>query len=112
VPNPYYTTVNRALKLQGCIIQLRRGGGAALSKWALIKEPKPEDFRDAAERKHASRSKVGQLEQQVRDLRRLIIDLRERHEHFLNNLQDRLERLEPELVAPELVVDQVKEESK
>jgi hypothetical protein len=71
-PNPYYTTVKNALVAQGCMEQLRRGGGSSMSKWVLIKEPEEEGFRDAMQRGQRPRGKVAVLEQQLRDLKRRV----------------------------------------
>lgn len=67
---PYYTTVKRLLEEMGCMRQLRRGGGAALSKWLLLNEPEPEAYQRASE-KLAGAPKQGTnagLKQQVNDL--------------------------------------------
>lgn len=77
VPNPHYTAVMRALKAGGCVVQIRRGGGTAMSKWALLKEPDPDAFVEAAGRRMVNRSKVGILEQRLNDLQKLVVGLRE-----------------------------------
>lgn len=46
---PYYTKVTRMLIGMGCAEQVRRGGGAAASRWALLQEPTPELFEAASE---------------------------------------------------------------
>lgn len=86
VPNPHYTAVMRALKAQNCVVQIRRGGGTAMSKWALLKEPEAEAFVEAAGRRTATKGKMGQLEQRFNDLQKLLIRTIER----LDELEERL----------------------
>jgi hypothetical protein len=38
-PNPYYTSLTRALAGMGCVRQLRRGGGGHPSQWELLTKP-------------------------------------------------------------------------
>ena len=78
IPNPYYTSVTRALKLMGCVIQLRRGGGTARSKWLLVAPPSEESFMDAdagSKTARAHKGKVAILEQRVRDLTKRVVAL-------------------------------------
>jgi hypothetical protein len=65
---PYYTSVIQALKQMGCIEQLRRGGGNALSRWRLFHEPTEEAFNVVDGRKRPRTGTQAALEQQVRDL--------------------------------------------
>lgn len=74
IANPYYTKIRDALVAQGCIEQLRRGGGQAFSKWVLVKWPEESTFRSFMERNKAPKGKVNVLEQQVKDMRRMIQD--------------------------------------
>jgi len=94
VPNPYYSKITTAFKNQGYAVQLRRGGGSAESRWALLKEPDPESFREAATRNRVRQGKVGQLEQRVNDLQKLAISSVERLERVTLRLQERVEALE------------------
>jgi hypothetical protein len=68
---PYYTSVTRALKAMGCVKQLRRGGGQALSQWLLLREPTVELYQEMTpETVTASRrssSKTDQLAQRISD---------------------------------------------
>jgi hypothetical protein len=80
VPNPYYTKIMKALKELGCVEQLRRGGGSALSQWIMIEAPTAEAFIDRVERKTAASGRLGQLEQRIRDLQKLVIDVSGRTE--------------------------------
>ena len=41
---PYYGQVKTLLEDMGCIQQIQRGGGGAPSIWALLKEPRLEDY--------------------------------------------------------------------
>jgi len=72
IPNPYYTSVTRALKAMECVLQLRRGGGSATSRWALLGPPKEEIFlsRDLGTGATVAghKGKIGMLEQRIRDL--------------------------------------------
>jgi hypothetical protein len=82
IANPYYTKIRNALVDQNCIEQLRRGGGAAKSKWILHHEPDEETFKTIMERRHVgTRQQKGQiLEQRVKDLTKMVSDLTERVE--------------------------------
>lgn len=74
LPTPYYTKVIQNLKRMGCIEQLRRGGGAALSKWALCHDPSEELWTNSEAPEHHSSTKtlLQQVQQQNRDLTRRI----------------------------------------
>lgn len=81
IPNPYYTSVTRALKAMGCVIQLRRGGGSATSKWLLVAPPTEVSFMDAdlgKRRTVAGKGKVAILEQRIRDLTRRVTVLEDK----------------------------------
>jgi len=83
IANPYYTKIMKTLEGLGCVEQLRRGGGAATSKWLLHKPPVEEIFADYVERKRAPQTRMHILEQRVRD-----------YGSMLNDILDRLEKLE------------------
>lgn len=97
IANPYYTKIMAALKAQGCIEQLRRGGGSATSKWLLKFPPEEETFRQILERKRAPKGKTHQLEQRTHDLMRLS-----------QSLQDDIERLEMRLQVVERKLEAAK----
>jgi hypothetical protein len=68
---PYYTKVLRHLKAMGCVRQLRRGGGSAMSRWELIKEPNFLDYEAAAvqvDMKAPAVSKQSVADQMIADL--------------------------------------------
>jgi hypothetical protein len=88
VPNPYYTTITKALKATNAAQQLRRGGGVAMSKWLLGETPAEEGFAEVTRRTTGKQGQVATLEQQTRDLRKLVLDQ-----------QDRLETLEGAFLA-------------
>jgi hypothetical protein len=74
IANPYYSKIRDALVAQGCIDQLRRGGGSALSKWIVVKPPEEETFRSFMEMKRRPQGKTNILEQQVSGLRGMVND--------------------------------------
>jgi hypothetical protein len=84
VPNPYYTKIMGALKQDGCVEQLRRGGGAAMSEWILHHEPREEAFRDRRELRSHAKGKVAELEQRVRDQQNVIRDLVEKNDEVIS----------------------------
>jgi hypothetical protein len=65
---PLYTSVMNALKTMGCVVQTRRGGGSAPSRWVLLQEPNEETFRDIQIRKAPVKGRVNELEQRMRDM--------------------------------------------
>lgn len=67
---PMYTSVRQQLMNMGCIFQLRRGGGGAMSKWKILKEPTEEDFREAKSLRKPLTGKMAIVEQQMRDFNR------------------------------------------
>lgn len=89
LPAPYYTDIMRRLKDMGCVEQLRRGGGKALSKWRLIREPNEEDFKKAAEisNRRQPQGAVAALEQQIRDLNKRLISVENDRDGMLVALQ-------------------------
>lgn len=77
---PYYTKVLRHLKAMSCVKQLRRGGGSAMSRWEVIKEPNFLDYEAAAvqiDRKLPAVSKQSVAEQMISDLTGRVDDLEE-----------------------------------
>lgn len=72
IPNPYYTSVMKALKAMNCVEQVRRGGGPALSKWALLKEPTEEGYVAYAGNMRPNRhaGAVAALDQRLRAIER------------------------------------------
>jgi hypothetical protein len=75
---PYYTHVMQMLKQMGCVEQLKRGGGAALSQWRLVREPSEDAFKVAASRKKPRQGSFAGLEQQMRDLSKRVDALEKR----------------------------------
>lgn len=75
LPSPYYTAVMRRLKEMGCIEQVRRGGGNAVSVWKLITPPTEELFEaiDLSTRRKPTRYEF--VEQQVRDLNKRVYNM-------------------------------------
>jgi len=84
-PNPYYTSVQRALVDMGCVEQLRRGGGSAMSKWLLVKEPDAGDFEEKVLSRRP-KGKVAMLEQQIRALTKRIGELEQRVEYTVERM--------------------------
>jgi hypothetical protein len=75
---PYYSHVKTELERMDCIRQLRRGGGAGLSKWLLVRPPTFELFDgQGLGGSPARRTRQDQLEQQVRDLAVQVQSLRQ-----------------------------------
>jgi hypothetical protein len=87
VANPYYTKIIQVLKDMGCLVQIRRGGGVALSKWQLCKEPTEEDFNAIINRKHRPKGKTNVLEQRVNDLMKLVSGLQDTQESQERRIQ-------------------------
>ena len=94
IANPYYTKIMEALKAQGCIDQIRRGGGSATSKWVLNYPPEEEGFRAIMERKRAPKGKGAILEQRVRDLTVQVNSLEERVETLMEAFMDFRKKVE------------------
>jgi hypothetical protein len=96
IANPYYTKIVHILKAQNCVEQLRRGGGAAMSKWILKTPPTEETFKALMERKTAPKGKAAVLEQRVGDLMKLsnqLQDLLDGHELRIQVLERKVEAL-------------------
>jgi hypothetical protein len=82
---PYYTAVTSALISMDCIKQLRRGGGASPSQWALLREPNLELFIDKKDKAKASEPVL-----------QMVRDLNERLSHCENTLKWLQESLKTE----------------
>jgi hypothetical protein len=86
---PYYTKIMRRLKAMGCVRQLKRGGGAAPSRWEILEEPSEEDFM-AADRevddKVPAVSRASVQEQQISDLATRLDELETWREKFMQAL--------------------------
>jgi hypothetical protein len=70
---PYYTSVMNHLKRMGCVVQVRRGGGTASSKWELLQEPTEELYNNMLGgnvNPTSAKARMDFLEKQVRDLYR------------------------------------------
>lgn len=86
---PQYTRVNRHLKAMGCVRQLRRGGGAAMSRWQVIKEPNFIDFEAASvqvDAKVPATSRASLQEQMISDLTSRLDDLEEWRDRLMQAL--------------------------
>ena len=67
--NPYYTKVTKRLKAMDCIRQVKRGGSTTPSRWALLKTPQLEHFRDVSSQVTTRPSgRIEGIEQQLRDI--------------------------------------------
>lgn len=75
---PYYTSVRNKLKQMGCIEQLTRGGGTSTSRWRLHREPTVESFNSFQKANKVPQGKFASMEQQLRDMARLISSLENR----------------------------------
>jgi hypothetical protein len=82
----YYSYVRQCLLDMGCIEQIKRGGGAGMSKWRLIKRPDEETYagKEPGRPNKTSSSKVRTLEQQNTDLNRRVAYL----EREMGNIMD------------------------
>jgi hypothetical protein len=74
---PYYSSVLKALKAMGSMIQLQRGGGGSKSKWALISRP-TEDAFNAYFKTGATGNKKAQDDQWKQSMTQMLNDLRKR----------------------------------
>lgn len=72
---PYYTAVLTRLKKMNCIIQLRRGGGSATSRWRLVNEPQEESFLSFESLNVVPKGKWAATDQLVRHAHRRIDEL-------------------------------------
>lgn len=89
LPSPYYTAVMRRLKEMGCIEQLRRGGGNAVSVWKLITPP-TELLFDAIDLSNRRRpTRYDSVEQKVRDLHTRVLQM----ETIINVMGRKVEQL-------------------
>lgn len=87
IANPYYTRIMKVLKGQMCLLQLRRGGGTAMSKWLILEPPNEETFREIMERRTPTKGKGAVMEQQLRDLKRVVLTLQANSDEFERQLQ-------------------------
>jgi hypothetical protein len=85
---PYYTRVMRLLKDMGCVEQLRRGGGAAKSKWRLLREPTEELFHAAESRKRPKDGSMEQLKQQGNAFNNRLLAIEDQIQQHLAALQE------------------------
>lgn len=90
---PYYTSVTRELKRMGCVQQKRRGGGNAPSQWIILTEPTEELFRSDMNRVQGlaakKRGKVEMLEQQVKDLSKVVLQVKEDYDTIITVLMEK-----------------------
>lgn len=86
---PYYTAVLTRLKRMNCVIQLRRGGGSATSRWRLVNMPEEDSFLSFEKTNVARSGKWAATEQNVRSAHRRIDELTE----MLNTLAEMVEEL-------------------
>src|SRR4051812_13966881 len=87
IANPYYSKIKGVLVAQGCIEQLRRGGGSAMSKWILQRPPEEETFKALMERKRPTTGRLAILEQQVKDQRVMLTSLSNKLEELTDYIQ-------------------------
>jgi hypothetical protein len=90
IANPYYTKIRDILTDGNCMVQLRRGGGAALSKWVMISEPQEDTFRELMDRKRPKQGGAAILEQRVKDLMKVVGT----QQDTIDNMELRLQVLE------------------
>ena len=79
---PYYTSVMDALQKMDCVRQIRRGGGSSPSVWIVLQPPTAELWDamqagtlPASTGTTTKRNRIDMLEQQMRDMRSMLIDL-------------------------------------
>lgn len=90
MPMPYYTKVTRLLKTMGCIRQLRRGGGAAMSQWEVLDPPNLQDFEVAlrlVEARNPTKSKTASNTQSILDLTERVTFLEDGFQKLLQALR-------------------------
>lgn len=58
LPGPTYSTVLPRLVQMGCIAQLSRGGGSAVSRWSLLDDPTLEGFENSSPKERPTRLQV------------------------------------------------------
>lgn len=75
LPSPYYTAIKDNLVAMGCVRHVRRGGGNAKSVWELLTPPTPELYHNIVTLNKPKTSRLHQLEQQVRDLHKRVVEL-------------------------------------
>jgi hypothetical protein len=79
---PYYTEIKNRLISIGCIEQVRRGGGTAMSRWVLWKEPTLEEWKYASSKRPGRGNTITVLQQQIKDLIIMNRKLRDDLEHL------------------------------
>lgn len=88
---PYYTKIQRRLRLMGCAKQAKRGGGAAMSRWILLREPNFDDFVAVAEEAESGKVPTAPkavVEQQgIADLSQRVTALEDWQEKLMEALQ-------------------------
>lgn len=93
LPIPYYTDITRVLQGMECARQVKRGGGSAPSRWALLREPTLELFQEWERTKTVlDDRKVSQSAlqgQQINDLGNRITALEDGLQQLLEALADR-----------------------
>jgi hypothetical protein len=81
LPSPYYTSVLGRLETMGCIAQLSRGGGTAVSRWELLDDPELEPFMNAesaSKGRKGRKTKLQQHDQMLLDLSKRLADIETR----------------------------------
>jgi hypothetical protein len=91
LPIPYYTVITQAFKGMDCARQLKRGGGTAPSRWALIKPPSQMEYEKWESSRATPRrtSKTSMLEQRVVDLSDRVDAMEDAFQTLLEALQDK-----------------------
>jgi len=85
---PYYTSVRQALMSMGCIRQLRRGGGGALSQWELVRQPTHELWATVEQPKGNARRTTGEVEQAIASVQQVQRDLAQRVSALENQVKE------------------------
>jgi hypothetical protein len=83
---PYYTSVMACLKKMGCIEQVKRGGGNAMSKWRLVRKPEEEYFHAAEKIKKPANGSFAAMEQQMRAMNIRLTNLEDLFNNLVQNL--------------------------
>lgn len=83
ISTPYYTSVMRDLQRLGCVTQVRRGGGAAKSKWQIVRPPTQElvdelEYLPSASTQRGRQQLEVSVRQQLRDMNNRIDQLTNR----------------------------------
>lgn len=85
LPIPYYTDIMKVLQGMGCVRQIKRGGGTAMSQWALYKRPDEDNYKLYLSSKTPDRrtSKTALVEQRVNDLAERVSTLEDAFQEWL-----------------------------